>query len=84
MNVLLDTHVWLWWLTGDPRLRAHEREALDETALEGGIHLSAVSLWEAQMLHSKVRLVLPLPFPEWLRRAAHQRELGTDGSVSYE
>ncbi len=29
MSVLLDTHVWVWWLTADPRLPAVERRALD-------------------------------------------------------
>ena len=35
--------------------------------------MSAVSLWETQLLHSKGRLKLPLPFPDWLRRAADER-----------
>jgi len=26
---LLDTHVWVWWMLGDSRLSAGEREALD-------------------------------------------------------
>jgi PIN domain nuclease of toxin-antitoxin system len=32
-----------------------------------------VSLWEAQVLHAKNRLKLPLPFADWLRRAADER-----------
>ena len=75
MSVLLDTHVWVWWLTSDPRLPARERRALDEEAAREQIRLSPVSMWEAQMLHAKGRLVLPLPFDEWLRRAADPRVL---------
>lgn len=75
MNVLLDTHVWLWWLTSDQHLLRSERLALDEEAEAGRIRLSAMSLWEAQMLHRKGRLDLPLPFGEWLRRAADPRIL---------
>lgn len=75
MNVLLDTHVWLWWLTSDPRLPPPERRALDDEAEAGRIRLSAMSLWEAQMLHRKGRLSLPLSFGEWLRRAADPRIL---------
>ena len=26
---LLDTHVWIWWMIGDARLPARERNALD-------------------------------------------------------
>ena len=34
MNVLLDTHVWVWWLTSDSRLPTRERQALDEAAAQ--------------------------------------------------
>ena len=32
MRALLDTHIWVWWLTGDPALTARERTALDGAA----------------------------------------------------
>lgn len=69
MTVLLDTHVWVWWLTGAAALPVAERGALDDLAADGGLRLSAISLWEAQMLQARGRLRLPLPFAEWLRRA---------------
>ena len=40
MAVLLDTHVWAWWLSGDKRLAAREREALDRLAAFCGYRLS--------------------------------------------
>jgi len=70
LRVLLDTHIWLWWLTGSPELGDSERMAVDRAAEAQEVFLSAISLWEAQMLHSKKRIELPLPFAEWLRRAA--------------
>ena len=73
MSVLLDTHVWVWWLTpGSPLSRA-EREALDEKAARRELFLAAISLWEAQVLHAKGRLYLPLHFAEWLARATDDR-----------
>lgn len=69
MKVLLDTHVWIWWLLGSERLSPRERRFLDQLAAAGGAHLSAMSLWEAQMLHSKGRLSLDRPFAAWLRQA---------------
>lgn len=69
--LLLDTHIWLWWLLGQPELTPHEREALDALASEGtppGI--SAISLWEAQMLVEKKRLDLVVPLTHWLPLAA--------------
>ena len=70
MKVLLDTHVWIWWVLGSERLSPPERRCLDRLAAAGGCGLSAMSLWEAQMLHSKARLSLDRPFPAWLRLAA--------------
>ena len=73
MKVILDTHVWVWWLLPDSPLSARERRALDDIAADKGILLPAICQWEAQMLHSKGRIDLPVPFATWLRRAA-----GTD------
>jgi PIN domain nuclease of toxin-antitoxin system len=73
--VLLDTHFWIWWLTPGSPLTPAERAGLDQAAAQDELKLSAISLWEAQMLHAKQRLVLPLPFPEWLQRAADRRLL---------
>lgn len=28
MTVLLDTHLWLWWLLGSPQLPSRERQAM--------------------------------------------------------
>ena len=68
--ILLDTHVWLWWLLGSPRLPAKERAALDRLASRGAVRLAAVSLWEAQVLHAKGRLTLDRSFDVWIREAA--------------
>jgi PIN domain nuclease of toxin-antitoxin system len=62
--------MWLWWLTGNPELSGSERAALDRTAEAQQVFLPAISLWEAQMLHSKKRIELPLPCADWLRRAS--------------
>lgn len=69
--LLLDTHVWLWWLLGQPELPSRERDALDALAAAGTPPgLSAISLWEAQMLASKGRLTIDVPLTHWLPTAA--------------
>lgn len=70
MSVLLDTHVWIWWLLGSDALSVRERAGLDRAASRGSTRLAAVSLWEAQMLHAKGRLRLDRPFDAWIREAA--------------
>jgi PIN domain nuclease of toxin-antitoxin system len=71
--VLLDTHVWVWWLTSASPLGRAERDALDAAAGRREISLSAISLCEVQVLHAKRRLELPMPFSEWILRAADER-----------
>ncbi|MCX5947484.1 MAG: type II toxin-antitoxin system VapC family toxin [Cyanobacteria bacterium] len=70
MTVLLDTHLWLWWLLGSPQLPSRERQAIDQAAQARQLRLAAISLWEAQLLQAKGRLQLDRPFEHWLRRAA--------------
>ena len=67
--VLLDTHIWLWWLLGDERLRPGERAALDELAASGGIAVSWVSIWETEMLERKGRISLLPDLKGWLELA---------------
>ncbi len=75
MKVLLDTHMWIWWLTPASPLTRAERAALDAAAEARGLGLPAISMWEAQVLHARGRLDLPLPFAEWLTRATDERML---------
>lgn len=70
-SVLLDTHIWLWWLLGQTDLDRRERDALDRLAADGNPPaISAISLWEAQMLASKGRIDLDEPMTHWLPTAA--------------
>ncbi|MBI3919537.1 MAG: type II toxin-antitoxin system VapC family toxin, partial [Betaproteobacteria bacterium] len=69
MPVLLDTHVWVWWLSGIGRLSRREREALDRLAEQRELRLSAISLWEVQMAYVKKRFQPQDAFEVWLRAA---------------
>lgn len=64
MRLLLDTHVAIWWLSGDRRLSASTRTAI-ESAAEA--YLSVVSLWEILVKQDKGRLDLPTGFTDALR-----------------
>jgi PIN domain nuclease of toxin-antitoxin system len=44
MDLLLDTHVFLWYLQGYPSLSLEARELLEAT--ENNLYLSIVSFWE--------------------------------------
>lgn len=66
--ILLDTHVWVWWVQGDTRLAARAIEALDRQG-EGEIGVHVISCWEIAMLHARNRLMLPESLEEWLAHA---------------
>lgn len=69
MSLLLDTHIWLWWLTGSLDLSRRESEALNEMAASADLpYISAISLWEAQLLVSRGKLVPAEPFDSWIHR----------------
>ena len=54
MRLLLDTHVFLWWLTGNPRIPTSVRLAIVE---EGNAKLiSAASAWEITTKHRTGKL----------------------------
>jgi PIN domain nuclease of toxin-antitoxin system len=44
LDLLLDTHAFLWWVTGDPALSAAAREAIGDHG--NRIFVSAASAWE--------------------------------------
>ena len=67
MRLLLDTHIWLWSLSNQPRLTPQVRRALAKPANE--LWLSPVSTWEVAWLVEKQRITLDTHFEAWLPRA---------------
>ncbi|MDP1606537.1 MAG: type II toxin-antitoxin system VapC family toxin [Rhodocyclaceae bacterium] len=49
MNLLLDTHTFLWWLTDSPKLSTKAREAIADANNEAWV--SAVTGWECATKH---------------------------------
>lgn len=57
MKLLLDTHVFLWYISADPRLPAAYRDAIRDPANE--VYLSVASVWEAVIKYALGKLPLP-------------------------
>jgi len=66
--IVADTHAWLWWLSGATALSPAARDALDDALGDGGLGVSAISVWEAAMLVKGGRLELTLGVDELVRR----------------
>lgn len=66
--ILLDTHIWVWWVANSLKLPDHYRSLL-VAARDSGIGVSIYSYWEVAKLVQNSKLALSLPTLEWLRKA---------------
>ncbi len=66
--IVLDTHIWIWWVHGVPQLTRTQQEAIVAHE-EDVIGVSAISCWEVAKLVEYGRLELPCPLEEWLEQA---------------
>lgn len=59
MNILLDTHAFLWWVTDDPKLSTTVRSLIADP--DNIIYLSVISAWEITIKQQSGKLTLPEP-----------------------
>ena len=66
--IVLDTHVWVWWVHEAGYLTEAQRQAIaaGETEVVG---VSAISCWEIAKLVEYGRLELPTSLDEWFDQA---------------
>lgn len=63
MQYLLDTHVFIWWITSDRRLSAKAGDLI--RSRRNAIYWSVVSSWEVSIKHALGKLIFDEP-PESL------------------
>jgi PIN domain nuclease of toxin-antitoxin system len=66
MNLLLDTHAFLWFIASDARLSRQAQELIETPANRR--LLSMASLWEMAIKVSLGKLTLAQPFDEFIPR----------------
>ena len=64
--ILLDTHVFIWFVNGDDKLSEKHLKILKE---EESKHISVISCWEISLLLEKERIKLKYPFDDWIQKA---------------
>ena len=65
--LLLDTHIWLWFLQGNNTIKAVEK--LKTAAQKGHLGIPAICVWEVAMLATKGRISLGMPTRLWVETA---------------
>jgi PIN domain nuclease of toxin-antitoxin system len=73
VRLLLDTHIFLWYVSGDARVGSAARRTIEDAET---VYLSVVSVWEATIKYQLGKLPLPEPPHPWLseQRVLHGME----------
>lgn len=81
MNLLLDTHVLLWWLADGPKLGGPARDAI--AAAENDCIVSAATIWEIAIKSALGKIEVPADIEELL---AHEgfSSLGVSAEHAWE
>jgi PIN domain nuclease of toxin-antitoxin system len=69
--ILLDTHIWVWWVSGAAPLSAQHAQLLQQQEANG-IGVSVISCWEVALLIARKRLAVDRPARAWI-----------DGALAY-
>ena len=66
--ILLDTHMWVWWVDDNQQLADRQRHLIQDN-VRHGLEVSAICCWEVAKLVECERLELACPLAEWMERA---------------
>lgn len=66
--IILDTHIWIWWVNGSIELSPVKKRILSDYQADG-FGISAISCWEVAKLVEKGRLALTMPVVQWVEQA---------------
>ncbi len=66
--ILLDTHIWVWWVDDNQQLVDRPRHLIQDN-VRSGLEVSAISCWEVAKLVQYGRLELACPLEEWMEQA---------------
>ena len=67
--IVLDTHVWIWWVAQPEKLSDKARQEIDTAMNESRIHISSISCWEVSLLVRKGRLALTTKPEDWVAKS---------------
>ncbi len=63
--IILDTHIWIWWVDNNPKLNQRQRELIN-IYQSSGLGISIISCWEVAKLVENKKLILSCSVDEWL------------------
>ena len=66
--ILLDTHVFIWWLTDPAKLSNIAGKSVKEATEQNAVFVSSISVWEIALLIKKERLILTVDVADWIKQ----------------
>ena len=75
MKILLDTHVFLWAISDDPKLSRSQKAAYIAEGNE--LYLSIASVWEMLIKAGLGKLPLPTPASTYIARQMEKNRVGS-------
>lgn len=66
--IVLDTHVWVWWVSQSSELPQRAKKLIDRNAAEPPIYVSSISTWEVALLVKHGRLQLTMRTADWIAK----------------
>jgi len=67
--ILLDTHVWVWYVSSPGYLSQMAMEYVEQAKREQRVFISCISAWEVALLVKKGRLQLTIDVGDWISRS---------------
>ncbi|MCA1792437.1 MAG: type II toxin-antitoxin system VapC family toxin [Desulfobacteraceae bacterium] len=64
--IILDTHIWIWWVNGDDLLSTGRKELIESAET---VVVSAISCFEVSWLERHNRIELPCVRSVWFEKA---------------
>ncbi|OCQ92704.1 twitching motility protein PilT [Nostoc sp. MBR 210] len=66
--IILDTHIWIWWVDNNVRLNQQYQNWIEEYQSQG-LGISLISCWEVAKLVENRKLAFSISVEEWLTAA---------------
>ncbi len=67
--IVLDTHVWVWWLSNPDNIPSKARKLIADAASDRAVYVSSISAWEVALLVKKDRLRFTMDAQDWIAKS---------------